>query len=82
MPTNVHTTGHTATSVSFAWTNGDPYSGIALTNDGVHLLNEGINATTYTQSGMTAGQYSCFSMAAYNSSGVSGYTTYVCGQAA
>ena len=80
-PSAVHTTGHTATSVSFAWTNHDPYSGIALTNDGVHLLNEGINATTYTQSGLSAGQYSCISLAAYNSAGATAYTTYVCGQA-
>jgi hypothetical protein len=42
----------------------------------------GQNVTTYTQTGMTTGQYACIKVAAYNYAGASAYTaTWACGQA-
>ncbi len=79
MPT---ATGHTASSVTFTWTNHDPYSYIALSNGGaVQALGQ--NQTTYTQTGLSPGQYACIKVAAYNYAGASAYTAnWACGQAA
>jgi CSLREA domain-containing protein len=80
-PTLPVATNH-AGSVSFTWTNHDPYSYIALTNGG-NPQALGQNVTTYTQTGMTTGQYACIKVAAYNFAGASAYTaTWACGQAA
>jgi len=87
MPSGVHVTGHNASSVSFAWTDQDPYSGIAASTDGVTTLALGQAATTYIKTGMVTGDYACISVVAYNSYnpggivGTSDWTTWVCGQA-
>ena len=83
-PTAIHVTGHTSSSVSFAWTDSDPYSGIAVSN-GTVVSTVPAGGTTYMQSGMTSGNWVCVSLAAYNVSGVSAWTAastgWVCGQA-
>ena len=79
-PSGVHKLSSTMTSVTYVWNNQDPYSGIAATIGGP-LFAVGFNATTYTQTGMTPGSWSCINLAAYNSSGASGYTGWACGQA-
>lgn len=79
-PTGVHVTGHTPMSVSFAWTPQDPFAGIAVSN-GTAVSLVGVAGTTYKQAGMAAGDWVCVSTAAYNVSGASGWTPWVCGQA-
>ena len=83
-PTAIHVTGHTPSSVSFGWTDSDPYSGIAVSNGSV-VSTVPAGGTTYTQNGMATGSWACVSLAAYNSSGASPWsaasTGWVCGQA-
>ena len=80
-PTNIHVTGTTGSSVSFAWTPGDPNSAIALSN-GIQAFAMGNDASTYTESGMTSGSWVCVIVAAYNYSGASPWSSpWVCGQA-
>ena len=80
MPTNVHVTGTTASSVTFTWTPPDATSNIAVSN-GVHVTDLSTAASTYTQTGLASGAWSCLSVAAYNTAGASTWTTWVCGQA-
>ncbi len=79
-PSSLHVTGHTTTTVSFAWTDHDPYSGIGATTGGP-LFALAAGTTSYMVTGLASGQYGCLDLAAYNASGASGYTGYVCGQA-
>lgn len=86
-PSGLHVTGHTPSSVSFAWTDHDPYSSILVT-DGNAFVGNSLAQTTYTKSGMTAGTQACISVLAYNSynpgepnQGISPWSPLVCGQA-
>jgi hypothetical protein len=84
-PTNIHVTGHTIDTVSFGWVDSDPYSGIAVSN-GAAVMTVAAGGTAYVQQGMANGGWACVSLAAYNASGASPWTSatatgWVCGQA-
>lgn len=83
-PTGIHVTGHSPTSVTFGWTDSDPYSGIAVSN-GTAVTTVAAGGTSYMQSGMATNSWVCVSLAAYNSAGASPWTAattgWVCGQA-
>lgn len=79
-PADIYVTGTTSATVSFAWTPQDPAAGIVVSN-GVAVIDLGVAGSSYTETGMAAGSWVCISLAAYNASGTSPWTPWVCGQA-